>query len=203
MYNFYTMFYLNRCVISLYCSILMIYTCSAISRIVDTVLYALGSVSTVHKACFSHLMQQLNQISAGARCLSVLITMPHFNSFWFLAMKPNISIFSFSHWGITQSTNKRVKRIAYFYSTNLRAYILYILFISVFTIKYNLPFPIHVNNICLLISKICEPPDLFLSPRHLEEFQERFLRCGIKTMHTAFHLIGTCIRKRPPSSGCL
>jgi hypothetical protein len=27
--------------------------------IIDTVLYALGSVSTVHKACFSRLMQQL------------------------------------------------------------------------------------------------------------------------------------------------
>jgi len=34
-----------------------------------TVLYALGSVSTVHKACFSRLMQQLNQLSAGAQCL--------------------------------------------------------------------------------------------------------------------------------------
>jgi hypothetical protein len=59
------------------------------------------------------------------------------------------------------------------------------------SIKYNLPFPIRVNNIHLLISKICEPPDLFLSPRHLAEFQECFLRCGIRTAHTAFHLIGT------------
>jgi hypothetical protein len=106
-------------------------------------------------------------------------------------MKSNFPIFSFLHWGLTQSTNKRVKRIACFYSTNLRTYILYILFVLIFTIKYNLPFPIHVNNICLLISKICEPPDLFLSPRCLEEFQECFLRCGIRTAHTAFHLIGT------------
>jgi len=44
----------------------------------DTVLYALGSVSTIHKACFSHSMQQLNQLSAGAQCLSILITKSHF-----------------------------------------------------------------------------------------------------------------------------
>jgi hypothetical protein len=106
-------------------------------------------------------------------------------------MKPNFPIFSFLHWGLTQLTNKRVKRIACFYSTNLRTYILYILFVSIFTIKYNLPCPICVNNIHLLISKICEPPDLFLSLRHLEEFQERFLRCGIRTACTVFRLIGT------------
>jgi hypothetical protein len=106
-------------------------------------------------------------------------------------MKPNFPIFLFSHWGLTQSTNKRVKRIAYFYSTNLQTYILYILFVSIFTIKYILPFPISVNNIHLLVSKICEPPDLFLSPRCLAEFQEHFLRCGIRTTRTAFHLIGT------------
>ena len=104
-------------------------------------------------------------------------------------MKSNFLIFLFSHWGLTQSTNKRVKRIACFYSTNLRTYILYILFVSVFTIKYILPFPIRVNNIHLLVSKICEPPDLFPSPRRLKGFQERFLRCGIKTAHTVFHLI--------------
>jgi hypothetical protein len=106
-------------------------------------------------------------------------------------MKSNFPIFSFSHWGLTQLTNKRVKRIACFYSTNLRTYIPYILFVLIFTIKYNLPFPIHVNNTHLLILKICEPPDLFLSPRHLAEFQEHFLRCGIRTVHTVFHLIGT------------
>jgi len=76
--NFYAMFCLNKCVISLYCSILTIKTCSAVYGIVDTVLYALRSVSTIHKACFSRLMQQLNQISAGARCLYVLIAMPCF-----------------------------------------------------------------------------------------------------------------------------
>jgi hypothetical protein len=117
-------------------------------------------------------------------------------------MKSNFPIFLFSHWGLTQSTNKRVKRIAYFYSTNLRTYILYILFVSIFTIKYILPFPIRVNNIHLLISKICEPPDLFLSPRCLTEFQEHFLRCGIRTARTAFYLIGTWQSRRStmPSS---
>jgi hypothetical protein len=98
-------------------------------------------------------------------------------------MKSNFLIFSFSHWGLTQLTNKRVKRIAYFYSTNLRTYILYILFVSIFTIKYILLFLIRVNNIHLLVSKICEPPDLFLSPRCLAEFQERFLRCSISDGH--------------------
>jgi hypothetical protein len=117
-------------------------------------------------------------------------------------MKSNFPIFLFLHWGLTQSTNKRVKRIACFYSTNLRTYILYILFVLIFTIKYILPFPICVNNIHLLVSKICEPPDLFLSLRRLAEFQERFLRCGIRTTHTVFCLIGTCQSRRSttPSS---
>jgi hypothetical protein len=81
-------------------------------------------------------------------------------------------------------------------STNLRTYILYILFVSIFTIKYNLPFPIRVNNIHLLILKICEPPALFLSPRRFEEFKEHFLRCGIKTACTAFRLIVTWQSRR-------
>jgi hypothetical protein len=113
-------------------------------------------------------------------------------------MKSNFLIFSFSHRGLTQSTNKRVKRIACFYFTNLRTYILYILFVSIFTIKYILPFPIHINNIHLLISKICKPPDLFPSPRRLAEFQERFLRCGIRTARTAFRLIDTWQSASPP-----
>ena len=117
-------------------------------------------------------------------------------------MKSNFPIFSFSHWGLTQLTNKRVKMIACFYSTNLWTYILYILFVSIFTIKYILPFPIRVNNIHLLVSKICEPPDLFLSPRRLAEFQECFLRCGIRTARTAVRLIGACQSRRStmPSS---
>jgi hypothetical protein len=92
--------------------------------------------------------------------------------------------------------------IACFYSTNLRTYILYILFVSIFTIKYILLFPIRVNNIHLPVSKICEPPDLFLSPRRLAEFQERFLRCGIRTARTAFRLIGAWQSRRSttPSS---
>jgi hypothetical protein len=120
-------------------------------------------------------------------------------------MKSNFPIFSFSfsYWGLTQSTNKRVKRIACFYSTNLRTYILYILFVSIFTIKYNLPFPIHVNNIHLLISKICELPDLFPSPRHLEEFKKCFLRCSIKTVRTAFHLIVTWQSRRSTTHSSL
>ena len=117
-------------------------------------------------------------------------------------MKPNFLIFSFSHRGLTQSTNKRVKRIACFYFANLRTYIRYILFVSIFTIKYILSFPICVNNIHVLISKICEPPDLFPSPRCLAEFQERFLRCGIRTARTAFRLIDTWQSRRSttPSS---
>src|SRR5260370_3531849 len=117
-------------------------------------------------------------------------------------MKPNFLIFSFSHWGLTQSTNKRVKRIACFYFTNLRTYIRYILFVSIFTIKYILPFPIRVNNIHWLISKICEPPDLFPSLRRLAEFQERFLRRGIRTARTVFRLIDTWQSRRSttPSS---
>jgi hypothetical protein len=118
-------------------------------------------------------------------------------------MKPNFLIFSFSHRGLTQSTNKRVKRIAYFYSTNLQTYILYILFVSIFTIKYILPFPIHVNNIHLLVSKICELPDLFPSPRCFKGFQERFLRCDIRTMRTAFRLIGTCQSRRSTTHSSL
>jgi len=78
----------------------------------DTVLYALGSVSTVHKACFSCSMQQLNQLSTGAQCLSVLITKSCSILFWSLTVKSNILIFSFLHWGSTQSTNKREEEIA-------------------------------------------------------------------------------------------
>jgi len=48
----------------------------------DTVLYTLGSVSTVHKAFFSCSMQQLNQLNAGAQCLSILITKSHSILFW-------------------------------------------------------------------------------------------------------------------------
>jgi len=51
-------------------------------------------------------------------------------------MKPIISVFSFSHWGSTQSTNKRAKKVACFIFTNTRTYILYKLFGSIFTIKY-------------------------------------------------------------------
>jgi len=118
-------------------------------------------------------------------------------------MKSNFLIFSFSHWGLTQSTNKRVKMIACFYFTNLRTYIRYILFVSIFTIKYILPFPIRINNIRLLISKICEPPDLFPSPRRLEGFQERFLRCGIRTARTAFRLICTWQSRRSTTHSSL
>jgi hypothetical protein len=118
-------------------------------------------------------------------------------------MKSNFLIFSFPHWGLTQLTNKRVKRIAYFYSTNLRTYILYILFVSIFTIKYILPFPIHVNNIHLLVSKICKLPDLFPSPRRLKGFQERFLRCGIRTARTAFRLIVTWQSRRSTTHSSL
>ena len=59
-------------------------------------------------------MQQSIQISAGARCLSVLITKSRFISFWSLAMKSSVSVFSFLHWGFTQSTNKRAKKVACF-----------------------------------------------------------------------------------------
>jgi len=51
-------------------------------------------------------------------------------------MKPIVSVFSFLHWGSTQSTNKRAKKVACFIFTNTRTYILYKLFGSIFTIKY-------------------------------------------------------------------
>jgi len=54
--------------------------------IIDAVLYALGSVSTVHKACFSHLMQQLNQLSAGAQCL---VCSDHKISFYIVLISRN------------------------------------------------------------------------------------------------------------------
>jgi hypothetical protein len=68
-------------------------------------------------------------------------------------MKSNNSVFSFSHWGSTQSTNKRVERIAWFYFTNAQTYILYKLFGSFFTIKYTLPSPIHINKVLFSISE--------------------------------------------------
>jgi len=145
--------------------------------------YALGSVSTIPKACFSRLMQQLNQTSTGARCLSVLIAKSCFISFWFLAMKPIISVFSFSHWGSTQSTNKRAKKVACFYFTILRTYILYLLFALIFTIKYNLSCLSHINKNHLLVSKICELPDLFLSLKRLKESKEHYLR---RVFHISF-----------------
>jgi len=55
-------------------------------------------------------------------------------------MKPIVSVFSFSHWGSIQSTNKRAKKVASFIFTNTRTYILYKLFGSIFTIKYILRF---------------------------------------------------------------
>ena len=58
--------------------------------------------------------------------------------FWSLAMKPIVSVFSLLHWGSTQLTNKRDKKVCFLYSTNLWTYILYILFASFFTIKYDL-----------------------------------------------------------------
>jgi len=51
-------------------------------------------------------------------------------------MKPIASVFLFSHWGSTQSTNKRAKKVACFIFTNTQTYILYKLFGSIFTIKY-------------------------------------------------------------------
>ena len=84
-------------------------------------------------------------------------------------MKSNISVFLFSHWGFTQSTNKRAKKVACFYSTKLQTYILYILFASFFTIKYDLLLPYSSKYYLLLVSKICAPPDLFLSLKHLAE----------------------------------
>ena len=102
-------------------------------------------------------------------------------------MKSSISVFSFSHWGFTQSTNKRTKKVACFYSTNLQTYILYILFASFFTIKYDLLLPYPSKYYLLPVSKICAPPDLFLSLKHLMESQVWLLRCDIRYMCVMFH----------------
>jgi len=158
--------------------------------------YTLGSVSTFPKACFSCLMQQLNQISAGAYCLSVLITKYCFILFWSLAMKSIVSVFLFSHWSPTQSTNKRANRVAWFYSTNLQTYILYILFALIFTINYNIPFPYPSNYYLLLVLKICEPPDLFLSPKHLAESKRHFQRC-------MYHLLSIYFLGGPSGPPCM
>jgi len=122
---------------------------------------ALWSVSTVHKVCFNRTMQPLNVLSAGAQ-YSVLINAQlvyfHLKS---LAAKPIYSVFSFSTWGWTQSTNKRAETIAWFYFTNARTYILYTMFGSFFTIKYILRFQIRLNKVRFPSSRIDEPPDLF------------------------------------------
>jgi len=81
-------------------------------------------------------MQQLNQLTLELNVLSVLITKSCSISFWSLAMKPIVSVFLFSHWGSTQSTNKRAKKVACFIFTNTWTYILYKLFGLIFTIKY-------------------------------------------------------------------
>ena len=105
-------------------------------------------------------------------------------------MKSNISVFSFSHWGFTQLTNKRAKKVAWIYSTNLQTYILYILFASFFTIKYDLLPPYPSKYYLLPILKICKPPDLFLGLKHLAESKVWLLRCSIRDACAAFHLLG-------------
>jgi hypothetical protein len=42
-----------------------------------------------------------------------------FISFKTLTMKSNYSVFSFSDWGSTQSTNKKAEEIAWIYFTNI------------------------------------------------------------------------------------
>jgi len=106
-------------------------------------------------------MQLLNVLSAGAQQFcSVLITTRVFR-LKSLAVKPIDSVFSFPTWGWTQLNNKRAETIAFFYFTNARTYILYTMFGLLFTIKYILPFPIRIDNVLFLFSKIDEPPDLF------------------------------------------
>ena len=137
-------------------------------------------------------MQQLNQLSTGAQCLSVLITKSRSISFWSLAMKPIVSVFSFSHWGSTQLTNKRAKKVACFIFTNTWTYILYKLFGSIFTIKYILRSEKPIQTLCVFLSlEICEPPDLFLSPRHLKDSKEHYLRCSTWDARSMFLLFGS------------
>ena len=104
-------------------------------------------------------------------------------------MKSNVSVFSFSHWGFIQSTNKRAKKVACLYSTNLRTYILYILFASFFTIKYDLLLPYPSKYYLLPFSRICAPPDLFLSLKRLTESSVWLLRRGIRYMCAAFRFL--------------
>ena len=90
-------------------------------------------------------------------------------------------------WGSTQSSNKREEEIACFYFTNLRTYILYRMFGLFITIKYHPTIPNLYKYYPLLVWKIYEPPDLFLSPRCLEESKAhwRCMCCVLFTWHLA------------------
>ena len=143
----------------MYCLISKIYVYSAIYRLIDNVLVCSG-------VCFNHsrgLFQPSDAtIKSNKHWSSLSVCSDHKTSFYFVLISHNevkrLSL-SFLHWGFTQLTNKRAKKVACFYSTNLQTYILYILFASFSTIKYYL----------LPVSKICMPPDLFLSLKRLAE----------------------------------
>jgi len=94
-------------------------------------------------------------------------------------------------WGSTQSTNKREEEIACFYFTNLRTYILYRMFGLFITIKYHPTVPNPYKYYPLLVLKIYEPPDLFLSPKCLEESKAHSLRCGIGDVCAVCRSLGT------------
>jgi len=94
-------------------------------------------------------------------------------------------------WGSTQLTNKREEEIACFYFTNLRTYTLYRMFGLFITIKYHPTIPNPYKYYPLLVLKIYELPDLFLSLRCLEESKAHSLRCGIGDACAVCHSLGT------------
>ena len=86
---------------------------------------------------------------------------------------------------------KERKRLLVLYFTNTQTYILYKLFGSTFTIKYHPTIPNPYKYYPLLVLKIYEPPDLFLSLRCLEESKAHSLRCGIGDVCAVCHSLGT------------
>ena len=117
-------------------------------------------------------------------------------------MKPIISVFLFSHWGSTQLTNKRAKKVAYFIFTNTWTYILYKLFGSIFTIKYILrsenPFKCHMCSF-LRDLRATWPISKSETPQGFQGTLSKmwYLRCAFYV----FYLNSSCvpfIQKRQP-----
>ena len=108
-----------------------------------------------------------------------------------LTMKPIVSVFSFSHWGSTQLTNERAKKVACFIFTNTWTYILYKLFGSIFTIKYILQSKNpSKRRVCSFLKDLWAtwPISKSETPRG---FQKNCLRHGAWDVHSMFLLFGS------------